>query len=191
MIWKHVTQEIYKTIYQIWNLATRSRMTPYELLRRSTFTQDLKPVHNLAKLNNKIINIVHYQKIINLINYHPNYSIVDSVTLPKSLIRGILLLCRNVVGVFYSPSWLSHRTLIGWGESYPSVETQSVYSADSDELAFAKLYDFGGGPRGLMVKAMDSWIVVREFVLQSCYYVHFRANTLGKCMNPLILPAMD
>ena len=48
----------------------------------------------------------------------------------------------------------------------------------------------GGGPRGVMVKAMDSGIVVREFVLQSRYYVHFRANTLGKGMNPLILPAM-
>ena len=48
----------------------------------------------------------------------------------------------------------------------------------------------GGGPRDLMVKAMDCGIVVREFVLQSRYYVHFRANTLGKGMNPLILPAM-
>ena len=49
-----------------------------------------------------------------------------------------------------------------------------------------------GCPRGVMVKAMDWGIVVREFVLQSRYYVHFRANTLGKGMNPLILPpAMD
>ena len=47
-----------------------------------------------------------------------------------------------------------------------------------------------GCPRGVMVKAMDCGIVVSEFVLQSCYYVHFRANTLGKGMNPLILPAM-
>ena len=47
-----------------------------------------------------------------------------------------------------------------------------------------------GCPRGVMVKAMDYGIVVREFVLQSRYYVHFRANTLGKGMNPLILPAM-
>ena len=46
-------------------------------------------------------------------------------------------------------------------------------------------------PRGVMVKAMDCGIVVREFVLQSRYYVHFRANTLGKGMNPLILPAMS
>ena len=41
-----------------------------------------------------------------------------------------------------------------------------------------------------MVKAVDCGIVVREFVLQSRYYVHFRANTLGKGKNPLILPAM-
>ena len=49
-----------------------------------------------------------------------------------------------------------------------------------------------GCPRGVMVKVMNCGIVVREFILQSCYYVHFRANTLGKGMNPLILPpAMD
>ena len=33
------------------------------------------------------------------------------------------------------------------------------------------------GPRGVMDKAMD-------------YYVHFRANTPGKGMNPLILSAL-
>ena len=43
-------------------------------------------------------------------------------------------------------------------------------------------------PRGVMVKAMSCGIVVREFALQSRYYVHFRANTLGKGMNLLILP---
>ena len=48
----------------------------------------------------------------------------------------------------------------------------------------------GGGPRGVMVKAMDCGIVVSEFELQSRYYVHFRANTLEKGMNPLFLPAM-
>ena len=32
--------------------------------------------------------------------------------------------------------------------------------------------------------------IVSKFVLQSRYYFHFRANTLGKVMNPLILPAM-
>ena len=48
----------------------------------------------------------------------------------------------------------------------------------------------GGFPRGVTVKVMDYGIVVSEFVLLSCYYVHFRANTLGKGMNLLILPAM-
>ena len=52
------------------------------------------------------------------------------------------------------------------------------------------LLHMGGCPRGVMIKAMDCGIVECEFVLQSRYYVHFRANTLGKGMNPLILPAM-
>ena len=37
---------------------------------------------------------------------------------------------------------------------------------------------------------MDCGIVVSEFVLQSRYYIHFKANTLRKGMNPFILPAM-
>ena len=48
----------------------------------------------------------------------------------------------------------------------------------------------GGCPGGVMVKAMDCGIVVCEFVFQSRYYIHFRTNTLGKGMNPFILPAM-
>ena len=47
-----------------------------------------------------------------------------------------------------------------------------------------------GCPRGVMVKVMDSGIVESEFELHSCYYFHFRAITLRKGMNPLILPAM-
>ena len=42
-----------------------------------------------------------------------------------------------------------------------------------------------GCPRGVMVKAMDCGIVVSEFILQSRYYVHFRANTQGKVWTPL------
>ena len=60
-----------------------------------------------------------------------------------------------------------------------------------EKLAISFYNNPGGGcPRGVMVKAMDYGIVVHEFVLQSRYYVHFQANTLGKGMNPLILPAM-
>ena len=43
--------------------------------------------------------------------------------------------------------------------------------------------------RGVMVKAMDSEIVISEFELQSHYYGHFRTNTLGKSMNPLNPPS--
>ena len=53
-----------------------------------------------------------------------------------------------------------------------------------------KLKERGGCPPGVMVKVMDCKIIVSDFVLQLRYYVHFRTNTLGKGMNPLILPAM-
>ena len=42
-----------------------------------------------------------------------------------------------------------------------------------------------------MAKEMDYESVVSEFELQLHYYVHFRTNTQGKGMNPLILPAMS
>ena len=51
---------------------------------------------------------------------------------------------------------------------------------------FPQLKDGIGYLRGVIVKAMDSGIEASEFELQSCYYVHFRTNTLGKGMNPLI-----
>ena len=47
-----------------------------------------------------------------------------------------------------------------------------------------------GCSRDVMVKAMDCGILVSELELQSRYYVHFRTNTRGKGMNPVILPAM-
>ena len=40
-----------------------------------------------------------------------------------------------------------------------------------------------------MVKAMDYGILISEFVLQSHYYIHFRANTLGEGMNPSYPPS--
>ena len=74
----------------------------------------------------------------------------------------------------------------------------AVYEEKKEEVLIASLHKDtqynnsrntlkmrGGGPCGVMVKAMDCGIVVSEFVLQSRYYVHFRTNTLGKGMNPL------
>ena len=47
-----------------------------------------------------------------------------------------------------------------------------------------------GCPSGVMDKMMDYEIVLSKFELESRYYVQFRANTLEKGMNPLVLPAM-
>ena len=41
----------------------------------------------------------------------------------------------------------------------------------------------------LMAKKLDFDIVGSEFELQSCYYVHFRTDTIWKGMNPLITQA--
>ena len=59
---------------------------------------------------------------------------------------------------------------------------EEIYQDDS--------FFLGGCPCGVMVNAMDCWNVISKFDLQLRYYVHFRTNTLGKGMNPLILPAM-
>ena len=42
-----------------------------------------------------------------------------------------------------------------------------------------------------MAKVLDSEIVACEVDLYSRYYIHFRTNTLGKGMNPLIPLAMS
>ena len=44
----------------------------------------------------------------------------------------------------------------------------------------------GESRRDVVANLQDCDIVVNEFELQSRYYVHFRTNTLGKGMNPLI-----
>ena len=50
---------------------------------------------------------------------------------------------------------------------------------------WSSLVTGSGCRRGVMVKAIDCRIVISEFELQSRYYVHFRANTLGKVWTPL------
>ena len=64
-----------------------------------------------------------------------------------------------------------------------------IYRIWNKLIVFFKA-EWGGGPRDVMVKAMDCRILLSEFVLQSGYYVHIRTNTLGKGMILLNLPAM-
>ena len=42
----------------------------------------------------------------------------------------------------------------------------------------------------VMDKILESDLQANGFKLQSCYYVHFRTDTLGKVLNPLIPLAM-
>ena len=69
-----------------------------------------------------------------------------------------------------------------------SQNKEDMYYSTESRGQFSKTYR--GYPRGVIVKAIVYEIVAREFELQSRYYVHFRTNTLGKGMNPLISPAM-
>ena len=43
-----------------------------------------------------------------------------------------------------------------------------------------------GSPCGVVANALNRDIVIREFKQQSRYYVHFRINSIGKGMDPLI-----
>ena len=85
------------------------------------------------------------------------------------------------------------------GKIFSGINIRSMSELENKKVIFFYLifYRFTfittkikGCPRGVMVKAMDCGIVVSEVELQSRYYVHFRANTLGKGMNHLIFPAM-
>ena len=60
-----------------------------------------------------------------------------------------------------------------------SAEMQSVYSTALADWA-----------SDVVTKVLNCKIVVCDFELQSCYYGHFRTNTLGKYMNSLILQTM-
>ena len=45
---------------------------------------------------------------------------------------------------------------------------------------------YGGIPHSVVANILNCNIVVSKFKLQSCYYVYFWTNALGKGMNPLI-----
>ena len=74
---------------------------------------------------------------------------------------GSLYFFRDVVRVFYCPSWLG----------FLISEGCIIYER--------------GYPRGVIVKAVDCGIVLSEFKLQSHCYIHFQTNTLGKGMELL------
>ena len=44
----------------------------------------------------------------------------------------------------------------------------------------------GGNLRGVVANVLDRDIVVSEFDLHLCFWVHFQTNINGKCMKPFI-----
>ena len=108
-----------------------------------------------------------------------------------------IYVCANTIT--FAQSRIKWGLILTWSITSSDVvnlqvflsQWQVKFRALKDQFMFISkgyLFKIWGCPRGVMVKAMNCRIVVREFVLQSRYYVHFRANTLGKGMNPLILP---
>ena len=47
-----------------------------------------------------------------------------------------------------------------------------------------------GGSYGIIFKALDYVIIVKEFQFQIHYYIHFWTNTIGEHMNTLIPPPL-
>ena len=90
---------------------------------------------------------------------------------------------NNIVNSQESTTILNARTKKVW-----KLIVCSSYHANNPTVTLPFIACIYSTPPPYMVKAMNCGIVVCEFVLQSRYYVHFRANTLGKGMNPLILP---
>ena len=128
-----------------------------------------------SKTRQAAILFVDFTKAFDTIHREKMEQIVLTYSLPKETVAAIIMLYRNTNVKVCSPDG----------------DTDYFDIVAGDTLApfiFIICLDYGGCPRGVMVKAMNCGIVVREFVLQSRYYVHFRANTIGKGMNPLILP---
>ena len=78
--------------------------------------------------------------------------------------------------------------ILGFWKGFGCFTRNMSISLNSFTFSEYILYDYL--TCGVMVKALACGAVVSEFKLQSHHYVHFRTSTLGKGMNPLILPAM-
>ena len=74
-------------------------------------------------------------------------------------------------------------------EFQDAISSFTIVWKHNIHLSFTKISL--GCSHGVMVKVLDCRIVVSEFKLQAGYYFHFWSNTLGKGMNPIILPAKD
>ena len=100
------------------------------------------------------------------------YNLFSFVNYPNFLWCGIFI-CAYTDPKFFGNKNRPQEKKVG--KHWSNVSLDAIY--DQEYLKQNR-----GCPRGVMVKAMDCGIVLSEFELQSRYYVHFRANTLGKGM---------
>ena len=132
-------------------------------------------------------------------NSFSSYSIVRTVWREHLFSTMLITLCKGCMDKMNVHIRMGSMLLLSWPRWTKTVEvwptnkkTHTKWQQQQQRWWLTredKLCD-QGCPHGVMVKVMDCGIIVSEFVLQSCYYVHFRANTLGKGMNPLIFPAI-
>ena len=125
-------------------------------------------------------------------NYH--------MTLHLSLMFPIKFLLKNFLVSF---QWyLKFHSALEYNDHQQVITLHSNVKKDKQNLTFTapqtspdkSLCDWSraivGNQSEYTRHTMDCEIIESELVLQSHCYDHLRANTLGKGMNPLILPAM-
>ena len=143
-------------------------------------------------------NIIVLFRLLNVRHFPIGYSLTKSNWIHRNInwkpICGVRL-CNGCFAIYHYKKWVLHcfHAIVLWHTMTDQIIMFSLLFLNTYILIdlFEHSFNFPRGRlHGVMVKALDCGIVVREFVLQSCYYVHFRANTLGKGMNPLILLAM-
>ena len=74
-------------------------------------------------------------------------------------------------------------SLEAWAAEIKKNSKMKIAILENIHLGF---YSYTGVPHGVVANVLNIGIVVSEFKLQSCHYVHFLTNTLGKGMNSLI-----
>ena len=88
----------------------------------------------------------------------------------------IIYLIRRL---YFLPQW-SKRIMSEW----PKVRINHKIHYLENKIYYNTI--IRGRPCGIVIRVLDSVVVVSEFVFQSLYCTHFQSNTLGKCMILLI-----
>ena len=114
----------------------------------------------------------------------PHHQIVRS----RTLVGGVLPLCRSAVDVFYSPSRLGNLHL-SWFVLFGLVLRYINYYWLSNAKSGLFVYiRYIWGARGVMVIVVEMDTATRVQILDETDSISHSTNTLGKGMNPIILP---